>query len=329
MLGVSSWVADREVDLALDLRARPHLLQSVADGRSRPGSGRGHHRRRQRAGRPGQRGELADLVARSGRHPGRRRPGPGAFRRLGDGSDHRSRRRSRRVLGPDGFPADCADPRAGRAGSELWAIPANRLRTILRREVARLEPAAAAERAQAARSDRRVVFDDQPDFMSELHLGPRRMRRPRRTPTSTRRRGPPGAGDPRTLDQLRSDISIGWLTEGAFGTLVTRPAAAPPTREVRRPERCGPAGGSAWVGRGSAPSEERARLDLPAATARRPDQHHRRCDDRDRPGRRAGCPARSGRTDPGPGRARPAAGPQPAGRALAPDPLRPGDGGGL
>ncbi len=31
-LGVSTWVADREVDLALDLRARPHLMQALADG---------------------------------------------------------------------------------------------------------------------------------------------------------------------------------------------------------------------------------------------------------------------------------------------------------
>jgi hypothetical protein len=31
------------------------------------------------------------------------------------------------------------------------------------------------------------------------------------------------AGDPRTLDQLRADITIGWLTEGTHGTLIVRP----------------------------------------------------------------------------------------------------------
>ncbi len=159
-----------------------------------------------------------------------------------------------------------------RPGSELWSIPANRLRTILRREVARLEPAAAAERARAARSDRRVVFDDQPDFMSELHL---------RSTTDAAAaayanidqtaRAARSAGDARTLDQLRSDISIGWLTEGAFGTLVTRPAAsaADATSEggsgERAPGECGSGlDGSGLDGSGpdgsgaGAPSGERA-----------------------------------------------------------------------
>ncbi len=112
---------------------------------------------------------------------------------------------------------ELAGPRG--ASADLWTIPANRLRGILRREVARLEPAAAAERARAARSGRRVVFDEQPDFMSELHV---------RSTTDAAAaayanidqtaRAARAAGDPRTLDQLRSDICIGWVTEGAFGT---------------------------------------------------------------------------------------------------------------
>ena len=233
-LGVSTWVADREVDLALDLRARPHLMQALADGVL-------------------DRAQAAVIV---------------------DGANALTDpvnevRLLTSLLGPDdspdgddcGFPggssggsggsgglglaAVAADPDADpaafwalmqacqaasvreltRPGSQLWGIPANRLRTILRREVARLEPAAAAERARAARSDRRVVFDDQPDFMSELHV---------RSTTDAAAaayanidqtaRAARLAGDRRTLDQLRADISIGWLTEGAFGTLVTRPA---------------------------------------------------------------------------------------------------------
>ena len=237
MLGVSSWAADREVDFALDLRARPHLMQALADGRLD----------RAQAGvildgaasltDPVNEVRLLTALLGPDDSPegttatrltcsptaGRGSADPGAYAGVAADPD----------ADPDAFwalmQAQQAAPireLAGRgASAELWAIPANRLRGILRREVARLEPAAAAERARAARSERRVVFDDQPDFMSELHV---------RSTTDAAAaayanidqtaRAARAAGDPRTLDQLRSDICIGWVTEGAFGTLVTRPA---------------------------------------------------------------------------------------------------------
>ncbi len=70
-----------------------------------------------------------------------------------------------------------------------------------------------------------MIFDEQPDFMTELHL---------RTTTDAAAaafanldltaRAAKRGGDDRNLDQLRADIAIGWLTEGAHGTLVRRPA---------------------------------------------------------------------------------------------------------
>ena len=82
------------------------------------------------------------------------------------------------------------------------------------------------------------MFDAQPDFMAELHLRTttpaaaaayRNLDRTARAAQAT--------GDTRTLDQLRADIAMGWLTEGAYGTYVTRPAGARcPQGETRDPE---------------------------------------------------------------------------------------------
>ena len=112
-----------------------------------------------------------------------------------------------------------------RAGRTVWSLAPGRLRAIVRREVAELEPEALREKARQATDERRVVFDAQPDFSAELHVrteAPAAASAYRNLDRTAR--ALKANGDTRTLDQLRTDIAIGWLTEGAFGTLVTRPS---------------------------------------------------------------------------------------------------------
>jgi hypothetical protein len=218
VLGVSQMIADREVDLALSLRERPRLMQALADGELDRAQatvildevGPLTHRTN----------EIRLLTSLLGVDD---TPDGDRF----DGAD----------VGP-GDADEAADIVSAEASAQevelvrelrwpdvsLWSLVPGRLRHIVRREVARLEPQAGQERAARARSERRVIFDDQPDFMSELHL---------RTTTDAAAaafvnldltaRAARQAGDRRNLDQLRADIAVGWLTEGAFGTLVTRP----------------------------------------------------------------------------------------------------------
>jgi hypothetical protein len=129
-----------------------------------------------------------------------------------------------------------------RPGATLWALTAGRLRGIAEREALRIDPTAAADNAARSRSERRVDFDPQPGFMTELHL---------RTTTDLASaaycsldraaRAARRAGDPRNLDQLRADIAIGHLTEGQYGTRVIRttettaPTENPDTIALPRP----------------------------------------------------------------------------------------------
>jgi hypothetical protein len=209
VLGVSSVVADREVDLAADLAEQPRLRRALAEGlldRSQALT-------------------VLDGVA----------PLSGAVRRG---------RVISALLGPDDSPeGDDFDPEEpvtdadelgnpiavvpelARPGRALWSLTPGRLRHILRREVTRADPAAAQAVAEAARAERRVVLEELPCALAELHLRTSIQAGCAAYANLDRSaRAAQQAGDRRTLDQLRADIAIGWLTEGAFGTYVTRPA---------------------------------------------------------------------------------------------------------
>jgi hypothetical protein len=232
VLGVSPWVADREVDLARDLAAHPPLGRALAEGRvDRTQAlviGRG----------------LRDLTS----------PDPAREQVLRG-------RLLARLLGPDDSPdGDDYDPdepahdaddhgrpvglvrELTRPGTSAWMLVPGKLKLILAREIARLDPTAPAHAAEQARTERRLTFDPQPSFMTELHL---------RTTTQAAAaiwanldhtaRAARHRGDPRTLDQLRADIATGWLTEGAYGTLVTRPQNPTMGADLAPPERAEPA----------------------------------------------------------------------------------------
>ena len=221
VLGISTVAADREVDFALGLREHPQVRQALAEGRI-------------------DRTQAAVVL-----------DGVEALQ-----SATNQARVLTALLGPDDSPdgddvdaQDCSglDPFADthrepvrelrRPDRSVWSLAPGRLRQIVRREVGELEPEALQEKARRAASQRRVVFDPQPDFMTELHL---RSTTPAATAAyrnlDRTARAAQAKGDTRSLDQLRSDIAIGWLTEGAFGTYVSRPAgAARPAGEVRDP----------------------------------------------------------------------------------------------
>jgi hypothetical protein len=224
VLGVSSWVADREVDLALDLAAHPALGRALAAGRLDR--------------------TQAVLICRGLRE--RTNSDPARERVLRG-------RLVARLLGPDDGPDDCPDGdefdpeepaydvddrgepvgvvrELAHPGGSLWMLVPGRLKAILAREVVRLDPAAAARAAEAAREDRRVSFDPQPSFMADLvlHAGADAAGAAWANLDATARAAKTAlssAGDHRTLDQLRADIAVGWLTEGAHGLQITRPAA--------------------------------------------------------------------------------------------------------
>ena len=209
VLSISTVAADREVDFALGLRDHPQVRHALADGLIHPAQARVLL-------------DGADLL---------------------DDPTNQAQLMTA-VLGPDDSPEgddydpdDCPqlDPTANtyrapirelrRAGRTVWSLAPGRLRAIVRREVAELEPEALREKARQAADERRVVFDAQPDFSAELHVrtaAPAAAAAYRNLDRTAR--ALKANGDTRTLDQLRTDIAIGWLTEGAFGTLVTRPS---------------------------------------------------------------------------------------------------------
>ncbi|MFL6100120.1 MAG: hypothetical protein ACJ71T_09230 [Actinomycetales bacterium] len=223
VLGVSLPAADRELDLALDLAEFPRLGRALAAGDLDVPQARVIL-----AG-------LRDLHSCAG--------GAGDV----DTSDESVRFAHRSelltgLLGPDDSPeGDEFDPdepvtdagpdgrpyplfrELDRDGVTLWGIPPAKLRAIVSREAARLDADYLAARAERDRADRRVDYQDHADATSSLHLrgateGVAAAYRNVDDAARTARQH----GDPRTLDQLRADITIGWLTEGAYGTLILR-----------------------------------------------------------------------------------------------------------
>jgi Domain of unknown function (DUF222) len=231
-LGTSLVSADRELDLALDLDAHPRLGRALAGGEL-------------------DRAQVRVILTGLSQLPSRH----------GGDDEYAITRRARLLTGflgaddsPDGDDFDPDEPitdagpdgvpyplfrELDRPGIALWSVPPARLAAIVRRETARLDPDALAERAANARDGRRLDFEPQPDFTADLHLhtsGEHAVAAYRNVDEAARaaRRG----GDSRTLDQLRADIAIGWLTEGACGTHVVRPGSPPVATE--------PAPGDSW-----------------------------------------------------------------------------------
>jgi hypothetical protein len=98
---------------------------------------------------------------------------------------------------------------------------------MVTREAARLDADFLAERAADAQSGRRVSYDSHPDGMTSFSVHTNAIHAAAAYGNvDEAARAARRAGDPRTLDQLRADIAVGRLTEGAYGTLVVRPGAA-------------------------------------------------------------------------------------------------------
>jgi hypothetical protein len=103
----------------------------------------------------------------------------------------------------------------------VWDLPPADLRAIIRREAQRLEPELAKIRAESAREDRHVRYHQRRDAMADLvlHGTAESMSAVYRhldlTAHAARRKGADG-----TIDQLRHDIAVGWLTEGSHGLYV-------------------------------------------------------------------------------------------------------------
>lgn len=236
VLGVSFGVADRELALAMDLTEFPRVARALAHGELDVAQARviltG----------------LRDLHAGSHLDSGATVP----VVDRGVLFDHRAELLTG-FLGPDDSPegddfdpnepvTDSAPdgqpyplfPELDRPGVTLWGIPPAKLRAIVAREAGRLDAEFVAARAARGRSDRCVDYEDHSDTTSSLHL-----RAETEAVAAAYRNVDDAAraarrlGDARTLDQLRADIAVGWLTEGAYGTAVVRrgtPCTTTPSR---------------------------------------------------------------------------------------------------
>ena len=132
-----------------------------------------------------------------------------------------------------------ADDPAGRDGlirelrrskTRLWLLPPATVRRAIRRECAAVDAAQAAAREAIARGNRHVAARSLPDAMGEFRVeAPAHAVAMMYANVDAAARAARAGGDDRTLDQLRADISIGWLTEGALGTFVVRPGAGAST----------------------------------------------------------------------------------------------------
>lgn len=116
----------------------------------------------------------------------------------------------------------------------LWDLPPAELRSIIRREAGRRDPTMADERVRSARTERQVRFHARRDAMAELVIhGPaetmaaayQHLNFTAHAVKHQHGRLPEIAGT--SLDALRHDIALGWLTQGEHGSAITyrdRPA---------------------------------------------------------------------------------------------------------
>jgi hypothetical protein len=113
-----------------------------------------------------------------------------------------------------------------RCGTEMvWAIPAHKLRPILNREIAAIAPESIKPAEQMAKDDRRVEHRAGTIGCpgSLLLQGPEHELAAVFGQLDQTARAARKAGAPETLDQLRFDLAIGSMTDGAFGLTVSRP----------------------------------------------------------------------------------------------------------
>jgi len=103
----------------------------------------------------------------------------------------------------------------------LWELPPTQLRAIIRREAQRREPELATERLAAVRAERHVRYHPGRDAMAEVVLrGPAESMTAVYSHLTLTAHAAKRTGTRGTLDQLRHDIGVGWLTEGAHGLQV-------------------------------------------------------------------------------------------------------------
>lgn len=209
VLSISTVAADREVDLALALRAHPQVRQALADGLIHPAQARVILDGTDLLDDPTSQAQLVTAILGPDDTPD---------------SDHYN-------------PEDCPDldpwtetdrdpiRELRRPARAVWSLAPGRLRSIVRREVADLAPDALKQKARQVTDARHLTYHDLPDCGAELTINApapalaaawRNLDRTARAAKTN--------GDTRTLDQLRTDIAIGWLTEGAHGLHITRPA---------------------------------------------------------------------------------------------------------
>jgi hypothetical protein len=115
-------------------------------------------------------------------------------------------------------------PELQRAGAQVWDLPIGKIKAIVRREAAELDPESVGHRTKAAQGRRHVRYYGGPDNTAELVLhGPADqlaavIKHLDSTAGQVLRSGYLG-----TLDQIRFDAAVGWLTEGVCGLHVVRP----------------------------------------------------------------------------------------------------------
>jgi hypothetical protein len=197
-LGVTPWAADRELDLAQGLAEHPNLGRALADGRL--------DRRR------------TELVLDETAHlsdPAQRATVVSAV--VGDGIHQ--------AADPSAVEVRAALIRPLKTpGSHLLHLQPATLRRAVRDQCAALDPEAFTRAAIRAQAGRRVEFAPLPHGMGELRLvAPGYAIAAAQTNIDLTARAARSRGDARTLDQLRCDVTLGWVTEGAVGTLVVRP----------------------------------------------------------------------------------------------------------
>jgi hypothetical protein len=101
----------------------------------------------------------------------------------------------------------------------VWDLPPGEIRRIIRREVAQLDPEVARLRTETARDRRHLRYHQLRDGMAELVLhGPaEQLSAAHRRVDEAARRAVPASVGAATLDQLRHDIAVSWLTGSDVG----------------------------------------------------------------------------------------------------------------
>ena len=211
-LGISLTAADLEVRFALALARHPQFAVALATGRIHAAQARAIV------------SELSALGAVGARPPG---PRAGLRPRASPAAT-------------SSWSASCAARAPG-----CWDLPIAKLKTVIRREAAQLDPDSVTDRTTAGRTDRSVRYYSGPDSVAELVLrGPEEQLTAVIAHLDATAARVQRAGEPGTLDQLRFDIAIGSLTEGTFGLHVVQPArpavARQSARTIELPPHSGP-----------------------------------------------------------------------------------------